>query len=383
MISLNRLKAIRALVFGIGLGVSTVGSAQQLMQRAWGMNSGHGIDVSKAWTTSKKSRGGDCSKSTVIVAVIDTGIDMKHPALKDSLWVNTIEANGKPGVDDDKNGLVDDMNGWDFAKKTAVLSDPHGHGTHIAGIISANGKGADGFRGVCPGVKIMALRYYDEKASGDVNLLNTVKAINYAVDNGAHIINYSGGGAMFSRPEYNALKRAEEKGIVVVAAAGNEHNNADKDLYFPAAYNLKDIISVTAIDTAGLILPSSNWGVQKVHVAAPGNSILSTLPNNSYGFMTGTSQATAFVSGITALLLTENPKLTVAKLKSLIEDSSLRSPALSGKTKTSGYVNAYSAIRLSQGKRSLSSTKGFGVETISATLSEKSEGRIVQPFQTR
>ncbi len=366
---LNKGLAIKATVLSVGFLISGLGQAQELMKRAWGMNTGHGIDAAKAWTSAKKNHG-DCSSSGIVVAVIDTGLDVNHPAIKNSLWNNP-----KP--------TMADPHGWDFAKNTGTLRDPHGHGTHIAGIIAGNGHGADSFKGVCPGVRIMALRYYDEKAAGDVNLTNTVKAINYAVDHGANIINYSGGGAMFSTPEYSALKRAEEKGILVVAAAGNEHTNSDKDLYFPAAYNLKNIISVTAIDVNGVILPSSNWGVQKVHVAAPGNQILSTLPNNSYGFMTGTSQATAFVTGIAALLMSENPKLTVAKVKSLIEESSVKTPSLFGKDKTGAYVNAYNAMMLSQGKRSLSSTQLADVSPSMVNRSESAKANGVQRFQSR
>lgn len=167
---------------------------------------------------------------------------------------------------------------------------------------------------------------------------------------------------MFSKPEFQALKRAEEKGILVVAAAGNEHTNADKDFYYPAAYDLQNIISVTAIDTRGKILPSSNWGLSKVHVAAPGNAILSSLPNKGYGFMTGTSQATAFVSGIAALVMTENPKLKMAQVRQILEESAYRSPQLIGKTKTGAHVNAWAAVMLSQGKRSFASLRKLSDE---------------------
>lgn len=354
------LLAALAMAVFFAAGIESA-SAQNMMGRAWGMLSGNGIEVSKAWSVTKNATTGNCSNSKVVVAIIDTGIDISHPALKNSLWTNEKEAKGKPGKDDDVRGkddtIKDDLHGYDFARNTGDLVDSHGHGTHIAGIITGNTLVNDPFRGVCPGVKIMGLRYYNEKASGDENLRNTIKAINYAIDHGANIINYSGGGAMYSSAEFQALKRAEDKGILVVAAAGNEMADADKNFFFPAAYDLKNIISVTAIDSRGKILPSSNWGVSKVHVAAPGNSILSTLPNNSYGFMTGTSQATAFVTGVAALMLTENAKLSVARIKSIIEESSYPSKDLVGKAKTSARLNAWSAVMLTQGKRTLSSTQ--------------------------
>lgn len=332
----------KALALILGSTLFSSAFAVEVINKAWGLYPPFGVDAPKAWSAMKKN----CSKSGIVVAVIDTGIDMNHPALRDSLWTNPKEGAGKDGVDDDGNGYVDDLHGFDFAKNTGRLSDSHGHGTHIAGIISGNGNGPDGFKGVCPGVKIMALRYYNENGSGADNLRNTVRAIEYAVKMGANIINYSGGGAQASEPERKALEAAEAKGILVVAAAGNERSDADRNLYFPAAYGLSNIISVTAIDNRGQILPSSNWGVSKVHVAAPGQSILSTLPNGSFGFMSGTSQATAFVSGVAAMLLSENPSLKPMQLRSMIEASGQKYPQLYGKTKTGAKVNAFYAVEM-------------------------------------
>lgn len=326
--------------------------AQTLFQRSWGLQAKSGIDAPKAWSQMKR----DCDHSGVVVAVIDTGIDMNHPALKNILWTNPAEARGKARQDDDNDGFVDDLHGWDFATNSGRLVDHHGHGTHIAGIIAGRESNPGGFKGVCPGVRIMALRYYDEKANGADNLRNTVKAINYAVDHGADIINYSGGGADFAAAEYQALKRAEQKGILVVAAAGNERSDADEKPYYPAAYKLSNIISVTAIDERGQILSSANWGLTRVHVAAPGSSILSSLPNGGYGFMSGTSQATAFVSGVAALLLSENRSLGFRQIRTLIEESSMRYPNLVAKIKTGGRVNAAAAlIRLNKSARQISS----------------------------
>jgi subtilisin family serine protease len=176
-------------------------------------------------------------------------------------------------------------------------SDDHGHGTHVAGIIGAVTNLDSGVSGVAPRVLIMAVKYYSESNPGSVNLKNTIDALNYAIDRGARIINYSGGGPEYSEAEYLAIKRAESRGILVVAAAGNEHQNTDlrERLYYPQAYGLSNIISVAATDINNNLLPSSNWGKSKIDVAAPGENIYSTLPGNRYGYMTGTSQATAFV----------------------------------------------------------------------------------------
>jgi len=314
-----------------------------LLSKAWGLHGTFGVDAPAAW-----KHVSDCSTSKVTVAVIDTGIDPSHEAIKGALWVNEAEANGKPGVDDDGNGFVDDLHGWDFVSKSGNLTDSHGHGTHIAGIIA--GTSSD-FKGVCPGVRVMSLRYYDPKGSGEDNLKNTIRAIEYAVARGVNIINYSGGGAEYASAEFAALKKAEEKGILVVAAAGNERSNGDKSFYYPAAYNLKNIISVTAIDEKGKVLPSSNWGVKKVHVAAPGQSILSALPNGAYGAMTGTSQATAFVSGVAAMIMGDSPTLQMSEVKSIIESSALKHPNLVGKTRSGARVSALRALEMSRSKR--------------------------------
>jgi thermitase len=327
-------------VVGLSLVVSSnaVGSQNQ----SWGHQSQFGVEAEKAWALVKDK----CQNSGVIVAVIDTGIDPNHPDLKNSLWKNTKEIAGKAGQDSDKNGFIDDKHGWDFVTQSGRLVDTHGHGTHIAGIIGAKAASPTGYNGVCPGVQIMSLRYYNERASGVENLRNTIRAIEYAVANGAHIINYSGGGAEFSHPEMQALKKAEAKGVLVVAAAGNERSNADIKHYYPAAYDLANMLSITAINQTGQVLPSSNWGVQKVQLAAPGNSILSTLPGSAYGFMTGTSQATAFVSGIAALMLSTNRNLTVADLKSKITQSAKKYPQLVGKTQFGATANALAAVEL-------------------------------------
>ncbi len=373
-----RLETTKVLGLQIVCGLLFISSqafSEDLIARSWGLNKAPGIEVEKAWAVSKPK----CENSGVIVAVVDTGMDINHPDLKNSLWVNTVEKNGKPGVDDDHNGFVDDVNGWDFATNTGKIVDEHGHGSHIAGLISANGSGPLSLKGVCPGVKIMPIRYYNKNANGIVNLQNSIKSLQYAVKNGAQIINYSGGGAEFSNEEFEAIREAEKKGILVVAAAGNERNNADKKQYYPAAYPLNNIISVAAIQPNGRLISLSNWGVEKVHVAAPGENILSTLPNNSYGSMSGTSQATAYVSGIAALLLSENRSLKVAKIKSLIESSSVKSPFLKNKTRTGGRVSAVAAMESLLNVKA----KKFNSKKIAADKKKSNKSRLVSSQETK
>ncbi len=192
----------------------------------------------------------------------------------------------------------------------------------------------------------MPLRYFSDAAPGHVNLARTVKAIDFAIENGAHIINYSGGGPEFSKAEYLVIRKAMSRGILLVAAAGNEKSNSDliQNYYYPAAYKLPNIIVVAATTINNRLLASSNWGKKKVTVAAPGENIYSTLPDGRYGYMSGTSQATAFVSGVAALLLSEDPTLTPIEIKHIIMGSVDPIPALRGKVASGGKVNAYQAL---------------------------------------
>lgn len=296
--------------------------------RNWGLINAEAkshIDAPDAWKISEGSK-------DVVVAVIDTGVDPSHPDLAQNIW-------------SDPSSRSERVFGWNFVKDAANPLDDHGHGTHVAGIIGAVGNPKAGVSGVAHQVSIMSVKYYSDSNPGSVNLRNTVRAINYAVDHGARIVNYSGGGPEFSEEEYLAIKRAEEKGVLFVAAAGNEHQNTDllENYYYPSAYRLSNVLSVAATDIHNKLLPSSNWGT-KVDVAAPGESIYSTLPGGRYGYMTGTSQATAFVTGTAALLLAQNPKLTPVQIKELIRASADKLPELSGKLASGGRVNAYSAL---------------------------------------
>lgn len=249
-----------------------------------------------------------------IVAVIDTGVDLSHPALKNCFWTNPGETgfdskgNNKATnrIDDDKNGFIDDVNGWNFASNNSRVQDDHGHGTHIAGLIA--GKSAE-FKGIAPGTRIMVLKYFDPKAPGGGNLMNTVRAIKYALLMGATIINYSGGGAAPHPLEKQALLEAAQKNVLVVAAAGNESTDSDLLGFYPASYNLKNILSVMAVGPDLKRVPSSNWGPHNVKIAAPGEQILSILPHEQMGYMTGTSQATALMTGLAVLLQEKKPEL--------------------------------------------------------------------------
>jgi len=318
-----------------------------LKRTSWGLGRGFGMHSKKAQRQMIKRCDG---QNGVVVAVIDTGIDRNHKDLSSSLWVNRGEIRGN-GKDDDRNGYIDDVNGWDFSKKSGKITDSNGHGTHVSGIIGATGQSNEGYAGVCPGVKIMSIRYYSQGASGAQNLKNSIKAFWYAINMKKRdrsikkmIINYSGGGPQHSVAEFKAMKAAEKEGILVVAAAGNEYSNGDSKHYYPAAYKLKNIISVAGIDAHGSKVSSSNYGIKTVHVAAPGDKIFSTMPGNNYGYLTGTSQATAFVSGLAAMIWSERSKTHYLTVRNIIEKSMIFNKKLKGLVKNSGQIYAPKAI---------------------------------------
>lgn len=342
------------------------------------ISSGWGLKMtesSKAWRISQGSR-------DIVVAVIDTGVDTKHPDLVKNLWRNPGET-GKDskgrdkatnGIDDDGNGFIDDINGWNFVGSDGDLKDTHGHGTHIAGIIGAEGGNGIGISGVSPKVSLMVLKYYDANGSEVNNLANTVKAIDYAVKMGANIINYSGGGIAPSPDEKAAIERAMKKGILFVAAAGNERSNSDIRKYYPADYGLANILSVTAIDRFKNVLASSNWGEQSVDIAAPGNDIISTLPGGQYGYLTGTSQATAFATGVAALVMANNAELRTADaIKKYLTQTGDNDDRLIGKTRYRRRLNSYKALAIQDMDLSLTGVKVQNPTNVQFALEQSSD----------
>jgi thermitase len=279
----------------------------------------------------------------LIVAVIDTGVDTEHPDLKSHLWVNIGETGldskgrdkSKNQIDDDKNGFIDDVHGWNFASNSPALADHHGHGTHIAGLIHS----------VAPNTRLMILKYYGSAKEGGNHLLNTISAIRYATKMHADIINYSGGGRDFNSAEFAALLDAEKKGILIVAAAGNDGANTDEVGFYPASYPLENIVAVTAIDPKSKVLKSSNFGVRSVDLAAPGENVVAPLPGGRQGPMTGTSQATALVAGAAALLAEQNKsRWPAAVIKETLLASGDWLTGLQTKTQSSRKLNAQRAL---------------------------------------
>ncbi|WLV24412.1 S8 family serine peptidase [Aciduricibacillus chroicocephali] len=270
------------------------------------------INISKAWDMTSKM-----SLKEVKVAVLDSGIDIDHPDLKNSIYTNMQEANGRPGIDDDANGFVDDVHGWDFFDNASTVDDEIGHGTHVAGTIAAGISNGIGVSGIAPNVKIVPLKFIGTDGG---TTFGAIKAIQYAKKMGVQIVNNS----WVSRGgfEDDALEQAiRDSGMLFIAAAGNESSNNDTWPAYPASYNVPNMISVAAIDNQGKIATFSNYG-KTVDVAAPGYSILSTIPhtgNSEYGYMSGTSMATPHVTGVAALLMGAYPEGNLGDLIDTIE----------------------------------------------------------------
>lgn len=241
------------------------------------------------------------AKAELIVAVIDTGIDRDLELFRERLWRNPGESGrdergrdkASNGRDDDGNGFIDDVSGWNFLKNSAEIEDRHGHGTHVAGLIAA---GAGVMSPLPPTIRLMVLSYYAAGASDEATLRACEEALRYAVRMGADVINFSGGGRRPSATERKILADAEARGILLVAAAGNEGLDTDAWPFYPASYELSNILAVTGADGAHRVLASSNYGAGRIQTSAPGEAILSLLPGGKLGGMTGTSQATALVT---------------------------------------------------------------------------------------
>lgn len=274
------------------------------------------------------------AESIPVVAVIDTGIDVSNPVLSKSLWINPgesgIDSNQQNRatnqVDDDQNGFVDDVHGYNFASDTGAIDDDHGHGSHISGIIQQE----------APMVKLMILKYWSPKEQKISPLNALIRAFVYAKKMNAVIVNYSGGGFVMDPLEQSVLENLNKAGILVVAAAGNEATNSDQKQFYPASYGFPNILSVASMDQNQNLLPSSNWGIKSVHLSAPGKQIWSWGLAQKKTAMSGTSQATAFVTGLAARLWGSSPRFhKIPRLISHIKNTSAFNSRLSGRTQTS------------------------------------------------
>ncbi|MGD0551150.1 MAG: S8 family serine peptidase [Sedimentisphaerales bacterium] len=295
------------------------------------------IDAVSAWDITTGS-------DDVVVAVIDTGIDYRHPDIAANIWTNPDEIAGN-GRDDDHNGYIDDVHGYNFVDGDGNVIDKNGHGTHCSGTIAGSGNNDVGVTGVNWRCKLMACRFLDETGSGSV--ADAIEAINYAVANGANILSNSWGGGEYSAALAAAITNAKNNGVLFVAAAGNDSADCDSSAHYPSGYNISNVIAVAATDCNDELAWFSNYGRNSVHLGAPGVSILSTVLGNGYAYYSGTSMATPHVAGVAALLLAYNPSMSLSELKTRLIWTGDLVDSLADKTITGRRLNAYNALTAS------------------------------------
>jgi subtilisin family serine protease/glutamine cyclotransferase len=314
----------------------------------WGMNNtgqtggkvDADIDAPEAWDVAKGS-------SSIVVGIIDTGVDYTHPDLAANIWTNPGEIAGN-GIDDDHNGFVDDVHGYDFVNNDGDPMDDHYHGTHVAGTIAAVGNNGVGVAGVNWSSSIMALKFLDSQGGGTND--NAVRAVNYATmmrttyGVNIRVTNNSWGGGTYSSALYNAIAANRDAGILFVAAAGNDSVNNDSSPHYPSNYDLDNIIAVAATDSNDSLASFSCYGPTSVDLAAPGVNIYSTSPGNSYRTLSGTSMATPHVTGTVALAWSTSPNATAAQVRNAILAGVDPIASLTGKMVTGGRLNALGAI---------------------------------------
>ena len=292
------------------------------------------IDAPEAWNINTGTK-------RTIVAVIDTGVDYNHQDLAANMWRNTGEISGD-GVDNDGNGYVDDIYGYDFANNDADPMDDNGHGTHVSGTIGAVGNNGIGTTGVNWNTRIMALKFLAADGSGST--AGAISALNYAVRMGANLSNNSWGGGGSSSLLSQAISNAKNAGHIFVAAAGNSGLNNDATANYPSNYDFDNVVAVAATDNKDVLASFSNYGATTVDIAAPGVGILSTLPGNTYGTLSGTSMATPHVSGAISLIWDQNPTFTYQQVIAKLYSSVDKIAGLNGKVATGGRLNIGNAL---------------------------------------
>ena len=300
------------------------------------------IDAVEAWNLTTGS-------SNVVVAVIDSGIDPNHPDLSANLFRNTADCNSN-GIDDDGNGQVDDCFGIDTANNTSNPVDDNNHGTHVSGTIGATGNNGVGVVGVNWTVRIMACKFLGAAGSGTLgDAIDCLEYVKLMKDRGVDIVatNNSWGGGGFSQSLFDAIEAHLQRGILFIAAAGNNNSDNDATPFYPAGYYLPNVIAVAATTRTDSRASFSNFGRHTVALGAPGDTILSTTPNNTYSFFSGTSMATPHVTGVAALLKAQDPTRDWRAIKNLILAGGDTIAGLAGATVTQKRLNARGALSCS------------------------------------
>lgn len=338
----------------------------------WGLAQENGIDTGArtAWDLTTGTAG-------VAVAVVDTGVDYRHPDLATNIWRNPIEIPN--GLDDDDNGYIDDIHGINTITGGGDPLDDNGHGTHVAGIIGARGNNSVGISGVAWETSIVPVKFLDRYGGGST--FGAIQAINYVVDlkerGLANIValNASWGSPNPSAALSDAIARAGAAGITVVAAAGNMGENVEEFPEYPAGFNLDNIISVAALATDGSLADFSNYGSRSVDIAAPGAGIYSTFKGGSYTKLSGTSMAAPFVTGAIALVGTSLPVASPAVVRDIIIAAGRPLPGLSGRIASGRMLNLPRLIELAGGGNDTPAGSVDGPMSLSALRRTWREGR--------
>jgi len=277
--------------------------------------SAYGLGIAPLWKQGIQGR------SSVIVAIVDTGVDYNHPDLA---------------------GNVDRANGYNFVSDTSDALDDGGHGTHVAGIIGAVGNNTEGIAGINWDVTILPIKFLDSSGSGSTS--DGIKGIEWAVSHGARVINCSWGGGGYSLALKNAIIAAGKAGVLVVASAGNSGRDTDANPSYPGSFNLSNMISVAATDSSGRLASFSNFGETTVKIGAPGVSILSTYRGSTYRSISGTSMAAPMVTGVAAMVLSQELDATYQFVRDRILNCGSPSSAMRGKSETGKILNAYNSV---------------------------------------
>ena len=337
------------------------------------------IDAPEAWDLNQGS-------ADIVVGVIDTGVDYTHPDLRDNMWVNTAELDGRSDVDDDGNGYVDDIYGWDAANNDGDPMDDDDHGTHVSGTIGAVGNNGIGVVGVSPNVSIMALKFLGANGSGSTS--DAIECLNYALemkrDYGVNLklTSNSWGGGGYSQALKDAIEATGAQGMLFIAAAGNDGTNNDESPHYPSNYNSDNIISVASTTRNDVKSSFSNYGLISVDLAAPGSSILSTVHGGGYASFSGTSMATPHVAGAAALVFADHPEFNHLQVKEDLMGTVDHLDDLTDRTVTGGRLNLQGALGCDESNPRLSTSleDQFTVEqgreqVLSASLSACTRSR--------
>ncbi|MCA9779684.1 MAG: S8 family serine peptidase, partial [Candidatus Eremiobacteraeota bacterium] len=318
-------------------------ASEKLNPRSWGLhNTGQtggtpdaDVDAPEAWA---QQSGRGAHNDGPVIAVVDTGIDIYHEALEPNLWTNPGEIPGD-GIDNDGNGVIDDIHGYNARQENGFPLDENGHGSHCAGIIGAADGNSQHISGVMKRTQIAGVQFLSKLGMG--SLADAIEGLAYADRIGARIVSNSWGGGPYNRALKDVL---EASPALQVFAAGNESNDNDRNPTYPASYNLPNVISVAATDHNDRLADFSNYGAQSVDLAAPGVAIYSSVHGGQYKELSGTSMAAPFVTGAAGLIVSEYPQIDNARLKARLTNSVDRLENLEGKVKSGGRLNVARAL---------------------------------------